>query len=209
MMAVRSGRCIVFAALFAIGGCSEPDSVRVQDEPAHARPIVPPIPADQKQFHTLVAMVPADGPESGSPWWFFKLSGPTTTINKYESDFDKLFKTILATTDEKNPITWELPGGWTQELNKESTSRFATLKAPGGDAEITVTRFGGTVLGNAQRWWGDLWGSDKAQELTTAMLSEYVRQENVKGRLVLRVDLYGPKEPPKRGMMMNPHAGGQ
>ena len=208
MMAVRSGRYIAFAAIFAIVGCSDPDAIRTQDEPSQPKPSVAPIPANQKQFRTLVAMVPVDGAEGGSTWWFFKLSGPIAIVNKYESDFDKLFGTLSSTTDEKNPITWELPNGWTEEGKQaSSTSRYATLKSPGGDAEITVTKFGGSVLANVQRWWGDLWGNDKAHDFTTAMLSGYVRQENVKGRLVLRVDLSGPNEPPKRGMMMNPHGG--
>jgi hypothetical protein len=210
MMAARLGRCrcIVFTAMFAVAGCGEPDAVRVQEEPAPTRPAVPPIPAEQKQFRTLAAMVPVDGAETGPSWWFFKLSGPAATIGKYEADFNKLFDTILASPDEQNPIAWELPNGWTRQDALPGSSRFATLKAPGGDAEIAVTRFGGSVLANAQRWWGDLWGKEKEQELTIAMLPEYVQQRTVKGRLILRVDMFGPNDPPKRGMIMNPHGGG-
>lgn len=208
MMAARPGRCIVFAAILAIAGCGEPDAIRVQDEPVPKGPAVPPIPADQKQFRTLAAMVPADGGGDNNPtWWFFKLSGPTATIGKYEADFNKLLDTILASSDEKNPITWELPSGWTRQDAPPGGMRFATLSAPGGDAEIAVTHFGGSLLANAQRWWGELWGKEKAQKLTVAMLSEYVQQRTVKGRLIFRVDMFGPNEPPKRPMMMNPHGG--
>jgi hypothetical protein len=210
MMAVRPGRCIAFAAIVAVAGCSEPDAVRVQNEPAQSRPSVPPIPADQKQYRTLAVMVPADAGE-GASWGFFKMSGPTAIVNKYEGDFDKLIKTISVNTDTTNPFSWEMPSGWDQEPGKSGAMRIATLKSPGDEIQISVTKFGGTVLANAQRWWGELWGSDKAQDFTVAMLSEYVRQVNVKGRLILRADLYGPKEPPKRGMgpMMNPHGKGQ
>jgi hypothetical protein len=194
------------AALLVIAGCGEPEGIRVQDEPPPTRPATPPIPAEQKQFRTLVAMVPVDGAENGS-WWFFKMSGPAATIAKYEADFNKLFETLFASSDEQNPVTWELPNGWTRAETPPGGMRFATLKAPGGDAEIAVTRFGGSVLANIQRWWGELWGKEKGQEVTVAMLPEYVKQRLVKGRLILKVDLFGPNEPPKRPMMMNPHGG--
>jgi hypothetical protein len=208
MMAVRPGRCIVLAAMLAATGCGEPDAIRVEDEPALPQPAVPPIPADKKQFRTLAAMVPVDGAETRSSWWFFKLSGPAATIGKYEADFDKLLDTVLASSDEKNPITWELPKGWTRQDAPPGGMRFATLKAPGDEVEIAVTRFGGSVLANAQRWWSELWGKEKSQELTVAMLPEYVHQRTVKGRLILRVDMFGPNEPPKRPMMMNPNPHG-
>ena len=86
--------------------------------------------------------------------------------------------------------------------------RFATLKAPGGEAEVAVSQAGGSVVFNAQRWWGQLWGEDKAIEITPVNMDAYVRRQVVKGRLVLRVDMSGPKDPnAKRPMMMNPHGG--
>lgn len=207
MMAARFGRCLVVIAILAFAGCSEP-VIRVQEEPAQPKPAVPPIPADQKQYRTLAAMVPVDGGGDGS-WWIFKLSGPTAIVSKYEADFDKLFNTLLSQADDKDPIKWDLPAGWTQEKNAAPNAmRFATLKAPGGETEISVVGSRGSVLANAQRWWGQLWGEDKKLDFTVAMQNQYVSQRTVKGRLILRADLYGPKEPPKGGMMMNPHAGG-
>jgi hypothetical protein len=135
--------------------------------------------------------------------------GPAPLVGKYEADFDKLFDTLQASPDEKNPITWILPPGWTQAEKTPGSMRYATLKSPGDEIEIGVTQFSGSVLANAQRWWGDFWGKDKQQEFTMAMLPEYVQQRNVKGRLILRVDMSGPNEPPKRPMMMggDPHGG--
>lgn len=215
MRAARSGWCIALAtfsiallAMLGISGCGEPESVRVHDEVAAPKPATPAIPAEQKRFRTLAAMVPSDdGRENGPGWWFLKLTGPAATVNKYQADFDKLIDSILATPDEKNPITWTLPPGWTREDVPAGGMRFATLKSPGGEVEIPVTRFGGSELANVQRWWGELWGKDKVQEFTAAMLPEYVQQRKVNGRLILRVDLSGPNEPPKRPMMMNPHGG--
>lgn len=206
-MAARPGRWIVFSAILAVVGCSEPDPVRVHNEVEPPSPNVFKIPENQKQFRTLAAMVPADG---GDTWWFIKLSGPTAIVNKYEADFDKLFNSLFARADNKSPIT-ELPTGWTQEEAPPGGMRVATLKAPGGEVEIAVTHFGGSVFANAQRWWGELWNTEKEKgpEFTEEMLSEYVQQRTVKGRLILRVDMSGPNEPPKRPMMMkkNPHEG--
>jgi hypothetical protein len=210
-MAARPGRCIVFIAILALAGCGEPETVRVHDETPTPAPKTAPIPADQKKFRTLVAMVPADAPESSKTWWFFRMVGPAPLVGKYEADFDRLFNTLQATSDENDPIRWELPPGWTWTKAEKApgamASRYGTLKSPGGEMEIVVTQFGGSVLANAQRWWGDFWGKDKAQDFTATMLPEYVQQKNVKGRLILKVDMAGPNEPPQRpgSMMGNPH----
>jgi hypothetical protein len=206
MMAVRSGRHIAVAALLVFAGCSEPEQIRVHDEAPTAAPTPPTITAEQKQYRTLVAMVPVEGPKDG--WWFLKLSGPTAVVNKYEADFEKLFNSISTSEDRNNPISWQLPPNWTKDEPKPDSIAFATLKSAAGEAEISVTRAGGSVMSNVQRWWGQLWGKEKAQDVTAGMLPQFVQQSTVNGRLILRVDLYGPKEPPKGGMMMNPHAGG-
>jgi hypothetical protein len=217
MRAARLGRCIVFPtislgffALLALSGCGEPDVVRTYDEKPPPKPAATQIPADQQQFRTLAAMIPSDDiRESGPQWWFLKISGSTATVDKYAGDFDKLIGSIKVSMDENNPISWELPAGWTRAEAPASRMRYATLKAPGDALELSVTRFGGSVLANVQRWWGELWGKEKAQDFTAAMLQEYVQQRSVNGRLILRVDLHGPNEPPKRPMMMmnNPHGG--
>jgi hypothetical protein len=139
------------------------------------------------------------------------LSGPIAIVNKYEADFDKLFNSLSAKPESKSPIA-ELPAGWTQEEAPPGGMRVATLKSPGGEVEIAVTHFGGSVLANAQRWWVELWNTEKEKvpPFIEDMLPEYVQQRNVKGRLILRVDMSGPNEPPKRPSPMmnsNPHGG--
>jgi hypothetical protein len=215
-MAVRLGRWLVLPAVFAVAGCGDSGTIRVLDETAPTSPASPTIPDAQKQYRILAAMIPvelanSDDPDARPMWWFIKGSGPVADIAKCEADFDKLLDTIHASTDETNPITWELPKGWTQGGSEKRGSMveiFATLKPPGGEIEFTVTRSGASVLANAQRWWGQLWGKDKQQDLTVAMLPDYVRQRSVKGRLILRIDMAGPNDPKKSGpMMKNPHGG--
>jgi hypothetical protein len=205
-MAARSARCVILAFVF-VAGCAEPEAVRVLDEPKAERPPPREIPADQKTFRTLAAMVPGDAMrEAGPHWWFFKLSGPAALVAKYEDDFDKIFDTVRSTANPEDPITWELPPGWKAE-KVETGFRHATLKPPAGDAEVAVSRAGGHVLTNAQRWWGQLWGKDKEPEITTANLPDYLAQRTARGRIVLRADMYGPNDPNARPMMKNPHGG--
>lgn len=216
-MAARHGRYFIIPAAVALAaaGCGEPDTVRIHDEAAPTRAAAPVIPDSQKKFRTLAAMVPVDltaaeAEKTGGQWWFIKGSGPADVMARCAGDFDKLLESLRVTADEKHSLAWDLPAGWTQggPEDRGMVSVLATLKPPGGEVEFTLTRSGSTVLANAQRWWGQLWGSDKQQELTPAILPEYVRQLNVKGRLVLRVDMSGPNEPKRGPMMMNPHAGG-
>src|SRR5438309_1336171 len=123
MMAFRPARCVVPAVLLVAvllaSGCSESEGVRVLDEQKPTPPAGPTLTPEQKQFRTLAAMVPADSTTENPRWWFFKLSGPAAVVGKYEADFDKLLGTVLATDDPKNPVTWELPPGWTREEDKD------------------------------------------------------------------------------------------
>jgi hypothetical protein len=207
MKAARFTRCVALAMALAVAGCSDSESIRVLDEPKPQPPAAPTIPADQKQYRTLAAMVPADtGGKDNAHWWFFKMSGKAEAIARSEADFDKLIATVHSSASADEPISWELPLGW--QRTEGSAMRFATLKAPGGEAEVAVSQAGGSVVFNAQRWWGQLWGEDKAIEITPVNMDAYVRRQVVKGRLILRVDMSGPKDPnAKRPMMMNPHGG--
>jgi hypothetical protein len=152
-------------------------------------------------------MVPADtGDPNGQSWWFFKLSGKADVVAKFEAEFNTLIDSVRTSSDEKKPITWTLPPGWSE--GEGNMVRYATLKAPGGAAEVAVSRAGGILRANVQRWWGQLWGKDKEDDVTAANLPDYTKQRLIDGRLVIMVDMSGPKDPnanvPK---MMNPHGG--
>jgi hypothetical protein len=214
MKAARFARCFALVAALAVAGCSESESIRVLDEPKpSAGPTGPAIPAEQKQYRTLAAMVPADevGQENGPRWWFFKMSGKADLVGRNEAAFNSIIQSVRTQAIEDNPIAWTLPQGWTREKgdNNGVVSRFATLKSPDGQAEIAVTKFGGLVSMNVQRWWKQLWGKERANEITPANVFDYAKQRTINGRLVITVDFSGPKDPnakdPNGGPMMNPH----
>jgi hypothetical protein len=196
----------VLAVALAVAGCSDAEAIRVLEEPKPSKPAPAAIPEEQKQYRTLAAMVPADtGGKEGAHWWFFKMSGKAELIAKYEADFDKLIATVRSSSNEAEPVSWELPSGW--QRTEGSAMRFATLKPLSGEVEVAVSQAGGSVVSNAQRWWGHLWGADKAEEITPVNLDTVVQRQIVKGRLILRVDMSGPKDPNGARPKMNPHEG--
>ena len=212
MKAVRIARCIALAVALAAAGCSDSESIRVLEESKTPPAAAPPIPADQKQYRTLAAMVPwdDDASENAPHWWFFKLSGKTDLVAKNEAAFNSIIESIRTQANEEEPVVWTLPRGWTREKGGSGMmSRFATLKSPDGQAEIAVTRFGGLVSMNVQRWWKQLWGKERANEITPANVFDYAKRRTINGRLVITVDFSGPKDPnakdPNGGPMMNPH----
>jgi hypothetical protein len=212
MKAARWIRCVVPVIALAAAGCPDPETVRVHDEPAPKSATVPTIPAEQKKYRTLAGMVPADfGGQDSASWWILKMSGPADVIDKYEPDFEKLLGTVWAAVEGGEPtITWDLPQGWKREDGGGSgfAKRFATLKAPGGDAEVAVSLAGGRIASNVQRWRGQLWGEEKAAELTPFSMDAFVKRQVVKERLIFRVDMPGPNDPNTKGPpMMNPHGG--
>jgi hypothetical protein len=219
MKAARAARYVVFAVALAAAGCSEPEAVRVLDEPKPTAPAPRTISPEDKKFRTLAAMVPADGAAKDTEphWWFFKLSGPAALIAKHEADFNKLIESVRANPDAGDPITWTLPDGWRRERGTGGgmIKRFATLRSPDGHAEIAVSQASGLVSMNVQRWWVQLWGKEKADEVTAGNVFDFARQRTINGRVVITVDLSGPKDPNAKdpntgGPMMNqqdPHGG--
>jgi len=138
------------------------------------------------------------------------MSGKAELIGKYAADFDKIIDTVHASASPTDPITWDLPSGWkrTEGGGSGFAKRYATITSPAGDAEIAVSMASGSVVGNAKRWCRQLWGEQKAEELTPVSVEQYMRRQVVKGRLIFRFDMAGPKDPNTAApMMANPHGG--
>lgn len=214
MLAARNA--LVLATAIAAAGCSETEAIRTGEEPAAAAATRKPIPDDQKQYRTLAAMVPVGGiaAEDQEPhWWFLKMSGKAGAIARHEADFDAIVNTVRTEPGEGEPIVWTLPKGWTREKGGTGMmSRYATLKSPDGQTEVAVSRAGGLVFSNVQRWWTQLWGKDRSDDVTASNISEFSRLRTVNGRLIVTADMSGPKDPNMRdpgmgGHMMNPHGG--
>lgn len=88
-------------------------------------------------------------------------------------------------TDEQPAITWKMPDGWAAVENP-SRMRIATYKPPRAagdteDAELSVSRAGGTTEANVHRWIGqfDEAGPDERSE------------RNVRGLKIVTVEVNG------------------
>ncbi|MCI0704692.1 MAG: hypothetical protein L0241_26855, partial [Planctomycetia bacterium] len=61
---------------------------------------------EANEYRLFGAMFPAE-----TPVWFFKFSGPTEQISKYEADFDKLLASVSLPAGG-NPPEFTVPEGW-------------------------------------------------------------------------------------------------
>jgi hypothetical protein len=202
-MASRSWPLAFGVLLGTLAGCTEPEVIRVVDEPKPSPAAAPDVPADQKKFRTLAAMIPENSGPAGNEmgqWWFFKFTGPADVVEKHRPAFDALVASVTLTGDRHDPITWVVPQGWVQVDEGKSQFTYAKLKVGDKDSpvEVTVSKAGGATLMNVNRWRKQL-GLD---EVTGLQLESATTLREVNGRLVVLTDMAGPKEPPKGGPMM-------
>jgi len=183
---------VSLAIAVASTGCTEPESIRVVDEPKPARPVAPSLPPEQQKFRTLVAMIPhnaGEGAEAFGQWWFFKFSGPVDVVIANEPAFLALVQSAQLSRGE-TPLIWDIPPGWVSGEKVEG--RYATLKLKDGPAEITVNTAGGSVLSNVNRWRTQL----GLEDVSASALESVTSVRSVNNRVVVFVDLTGPKAPP-------------
>lgn len=144
-------------------------------------------------YRLLGAIYPA-GPSA----WFFKFSGPTDQITKYEADFDKIITSVSIAPSATVP-DFTLPEGWKRGGSREGFVKVAeTIKTPDGALEITITESGGQLEANLGRWVGQIGLKSGPRDV-----DKYTKPFEAKGVKALRVDMRGPNNPEtKRGPMM-------
>jgi hypothetical protein len=194
---MRLSRTLPFVFLFAAAsavGCGGGEGVKAYSVPRQAE-------ATAKEatgpYRLLGAMVPAD-----DPVWFFKLSGPTDGLTKYEGGFDQLMASIRykdekAVPDFTAPEGWKLGGPRTTVKMGVAVKVDQTVTLPDPSLELTVSTSGGGVGQNLDRWVGIL--GHKASPSDRARFTKVVDSA---GGKVLRVDIRGPKNPNAGGPMM-------
>jgi hypothetical protein len=174
-------------AVLVAGGCGSDDSIRSYNVPRASEREAR---SESGGYRLLGAMFPAD-----SPMWFFKLSGRTEEVAKYEADFDKLIASVKLPPGGKPQFA--LPDGW-KRGGPRGDIVAETIKLPSPSLEITITQSQGGVPGNLNRWVGQIGlkpGPDDREQ--------YTRLFDAADGKGLRVDLKGPKDPATmRGPMM-------
>lgn len=190
-------RVLPFAVLFAAAtaaGCGGGDGIRSYSVPRTAEPTSKEVTGP---YRLLGVMVPAD-----DPVWFFKLSGPTNTLTKYEAGFDQLVSSIRH-KDDKTVPDFAAPDGWKIGGPRVSTKMGVTVKLdqtislPEPGLELTVSTSGGGVGQNLERWVKML--GHKAGPSDRMLFTKAV---DAAGGKVLRVDIRGSSNPSGGGPMM-------
>ena len=183
-------------ALLALAGCEpapgvskytapkEPaDTDLVSDEPGPGEPAV----------RVLGAIAPAgDKPDD---WYFFKFQGSRMgdtyspkAIERHAADFDAFLKSLKFSPD--GPPAWTLPAGWKEVTVSTSIPRVATLRMKKSETtvDLAVSRTGGKLLDNINRWRGQA-GVDPIAEAEVETKNKVL---TVDGRKVIVVDVSGP-----------------
>jgi hypothetical protein len=177
---ILSAALIAGAALVP-AGCGG-DGVNSYTVPRTSEPTPPAPPPAAGEYRMLGLMVPA-----GNPVWFFKYSGPTDEITKYEADFDKLTASVKfggAGMPEFTP-----PDGWERGPGRGDIV-LATVVTKDGKQEVSLSKSGGGTETNLSRWVGQI-GLRSARD----DVAKYTKAVDGNGVKVLRVDLRGPNNP--------------
>lgn len=137
---------------------------------------------------------------AGEQSWFFKVTGPIATIDQHAAAINEFFQSIQFTAGAEKP-TWKTPAGW--EQLGPSGMRAATLKIPSDPKplEISVIQSSGTLLGNLNRWRGQL----QLPPVDESAMAPSVQEAKAGDAKMWLVDLRGKAS---AGGMMGPFAGG-
>lgn len=145
-------------------------------------------------------------------YWFFKLTGPKTTVAGVVDGFEQFVKSLTFTAGPgASQPKWTLPSGWTQKPGNEF--RFATIEiaAEPKPLELTVSPLprdpteddAPAVLANVNRWRGQL----ELKPFTADELAKETRQLEVAGLKVTLTDFTGVMSSGGMGPMAGMNAG--
>jgi hypothetical protein len=172
-------------ALFA-AGCGNTDSIQTYDVPKKKdrEPAATPV----GEYRLLGAMFPATDPQ-----WFFKFTGRTEEIAKFEGDFDKILASVKLPAGGGPPEV-TLPDGW-KRGGPRGGIVVETLIPPQSSLEVTITGAIGGAAGNVDRWVRQIGLQPGPDDM-----KKYTKTVEAAGVAGLRVDMSGPKNPAtKRG----------
>jgi hypothetical protein len=189
----------------AMVGCTPAEQVSRYTAPKdpNDKDVAPEGPAaGEAKVRILGAIAPA-----GDEWYFFKFQGlkssdtyPPKLIEPHTAEFDAFLQSLKFPAN--GPPTWTLPAGWEQVTVHTDLARVATFRMKSDDTtiDLAVTRFGGQLVTNINRWRGQA----GVKPITEADIETKCRVLTVDGRRVVVVDVSGPGG--KGGAMVPPFA---
>src|SRR5262245_9845640 len=188
--ALRRLLVICVAAALGAAGCTPTEQVSKYTAPRDPVEIdlISDEPGDNEDtVRVLGAIAPAGN--SGEEWYFFKMQpSPPKAVARHLDAFDQFVESIRFPAD--GPPTWTLPAGWRQ-VGSQGKERIATIRMKKSETtiELTVTRFGGTLISNINRWREQQAG---AAPIAESEIDTKCRVLTVDGRKVVIVDVSGP-----------------
>jgi hypothetical protein len=166
-------------------GCREADGIS-----SYTVPKPPTSSSAASEPDRMLAAIIPNGPKS----WFFKLTGPESSVAELADPFASFIGTVRFSEGQGDDPTWTLPDGWRKR--EGDSVRFATIEimSNGQTVELTVTALptpGGDiaeyVLSNINRWRGQLqlspFGANELAQNTSTL--------DVGGATATLVDLTG------------------
>lgn len=172
-------------ALLSVGGCKPEYNIQ-EYETTVPEPTVDKVQDGKIKERILGAIVPAGG-EGG--WWFFKIRGKAEKVAAERSAFNKFLDSVQFENSRENPISWELPAGWTEAPKGKIDFATFRIASKGADLFMTVTFTRGSLLANINRWRVEQVG---LEPLTDQQLEEGFQKRMIHGRIVLVLDIAGP-----------------
>ncbi len=101
------------------------------------------------------------------------------------------------TASDSPALVWKMPVGW-QEAPNPSTLRLATYRVPGG-VEVSVSRAGGAMEANIQRWIAQFDGVGREGRVERTVRGLHVVTVDVAGTYLGSGMAIGPAAEPKGG----------
>jgi hypothetical protein len=179
---------VLFVSLGA--GCGGGEGVRSYTVPRTTEPGGPGAAAGE--YRILGAAYPAE-----APVWYFKLTGTADELAKYEAGFDKLAASVRLQGDTVPAFV--LPEGWVLGGPREVTRMGVTVRfdqtvrlgPPEAPLEVTVSKSGGGIAGNVDRWAKQV----GIPVVPPAEVGKYAKEFQADGVKGIRVDVRGPLNP--------------
>ena len=188
------GVALVLAALGG-AGCRPADQITKYTAPKEPADLsgVSDAPAEGEPAVRVLGAIAAAGKDGDNDWFFFKFqparmgdSYPPRAIERHAAEFDAFLQSLKFKPE--GPPSWTVPAGWREVSNPNRIATFRMKKSE-TTVDLAVTRFGGPLLDNINRWREQQAG---VEPITEAEIPTKCRVLTIDGRKVVVVDVSGP-----------------
>ena len=124
--------------------------------------------------------------DQGDQRFYFKVMGPIDIITKNEAAIEQFLASVKFTKDPNEPLTYKVPEGWKPGKGNQF-SLAAFVLAGEGAPELTVSRIGGSLIENINRWLGQV----GLKAIRQNQLSQISKEMDMDGRKARHIDLKG------------------